>query len=149
MGTAASLLEDKRALGVDGVIAVHRDASALDAAILMNEHRVGAVVVVDYAGRVVGMFTERDVLTRIVAARRDPQQTFVDQAMTPDPVTCTPRTPIEDLRRVMKERRVRHVPVVDEEGVAIGLVSIGDLNAHSARELHDTVVYLEEYISRG
>lgn len=149
MATASVLLEAKRALGQDGVVAIHRDANTLDAARLMNERHVGAVVVVDYDGRVIGMFTERDVLTRIVASQRDPGRTFVDTVMTPDPVTCTAETPIDDLRRVMRQRRVRHIPVIDSEGVAVGLVSIGDLNAYESRSLHDTVAYLEEFILRG
>ncbi len=149
MATAATLLHEKQRMSTDGVLTIHRDASALDAARLMNERRVGSVIVVDYAGRVLGMFTERDVLTRIVAERRDPAGTFIDGVMTIGPIVCRENTPIADLRRAMREHRIRHVPVVDDEGVAIGLVSIGDLNAHDARELHDTVTYLEEFITRG
>lgn len=149
MATAATLLHEKHLMGTDGVLTIHRDASALDAARLMNDRRVGSVIVVDYAGRVLGMFTERDVLTRIVAERRDPAGTFIDGVMTTGPIVCRENTPIADLRRAMREHRIRHVPVVDDEGVAIGLVSIGDLNAHDARELHDTVTYLEEFITRG
>ncbi|HVZ94356.1 MAG TPA: CBS domain-containing protein [Phycisphaerales bacterium] len=149
MATAATLLAAKRAIGTDHLVAVHRDANCLDAAKLMNERRVGSVVVLDYAGHPVGMFTERDVLTRIVAAQREPGKTFVDDVMSEEPIVCRPETPIDDLRRVIRERRIRHIPVVDDEHVAIGLVSIGDINAHDTRELHETVTHLEEFITRG
>jgi CBS domain-containing protein len=130
------------------VMTIAPTASALDAAQAMNERKIGSLVVVDggQSRRVLGIITERDILTRIVAVERSPSKTRVSEVMTPDPISCTPETPLEDLRSVMHERRVRHIPVV-ESGLLAGMVSLGDLNAAEARELTQTIGYLKAYIS--
>lgn len=120
-------------------------ASVLRAAVLMNEHRVGSLVVVD-GGRVVGMFTERDVLQRVVAGRRDPGATRVGEVMTAAVVCCSPETTVDEARGVMRDRRIRHLPVADAGGRLLGLVSIGDLNAQLQAAQEQTVFLLTEYI---
>jgi len=134
-------------IGLKGaaVVTIAPTASALDAAQAMNERKIGSLVVVE-GKRVVGIITERDILTRIVAVERSPSKTRVADVMTPQPITCVPDTPLEELRSVMHERRVRHVPVL-ESGALAGMVSIGDLNAAEARELTQTIGYLKAYIS--
>jgi CBS domain-containing protein len=121
------------------------DATALAAAQKMNDHRIGALVVTEM-GRLAGIITERDMLTRIVAGQRHPAQTRVAEVMTPEVITCTPDTEIADLRTLMREKRIRHVPVL-EHGRLSGMVSIGDLNAAETRNLAETVGFLEAYIS--
>lgn len=138
-------------LGVKGaaVATIDPSASVLDAARAMNERKIGSLVVVARskgAERVVGIITERDILTRVVAMERSPSRTRVEEVMTPDPISCCPETTLEELRGVMKERRVRHVPVV-EGGLLSGMVSIGDLNAAEARDLTQTIGYLKAYIA--
>ena len=120
-------------------------ASVLQAAMLMNEHRVGSVVVVE-DGRVVGMFTERDVLLRVVGQRRDPESTCVAEVMTAAVVCCSPETTVEEARGVMRDRRIRHLPVSDTDGRLLGLISIGDLNAQLQAAQEQTVFLLTEYI---
>jgi CBS domain-containing protein len=117
----------------------------LEAATLMNEHKVGALVVTD-AGRVVGMFTERDVLRRVVGEQRDPATTRVGDVMTAEVYCCTPDTTIEEARGTMMNRRVRHIPLVDGAQRLQGLVSIGDLNAHQASSQEQTIFLLQEYL---
>jgi CBS domain-containing protein len=119
--------------------------SVLDAALVMNEHKIGALVVVA-DGRVVGIFTERDVLRRVVAERRDPVGTSVAEVMTAEVVCCTPATPLEEARAAMKNRRIRHLPVVDPQQRLEGLISIGDLNAHQASNQEHTIHLLQEYL---
>lgn len=128
------------------VYTVTPDASVLDAARLMNEHRIGSVMVaVD--DRIAGIFTERDILTRIVAEQRSPSGTKVSEVMTSRILTCTPETSLDELRKVMRERRIRHIPVVDKGRLA-GIVSIGDVNAAEEQTLVETITYLEAYISQ-
>src|SRR5437588_152747 len=79
------------------------DATVLQAASLMNEHKIGALIVMD-AGRVAGMFTERDVLCRVVGEQRDPAQTRVHEVMTTEVACCTPETSLEEARGAMKNR---------------------------------------------
>jgi len=127
------------------VLTVGPAASVLQAAILMNEHRVGSLVAVE-DGRVVGMFTERDVLRRVVGERRDPETTQVGEVMTAAVVCCSPETSVDEIRGVMRDRRIRHLPVVDADGRLLGLVSIGDLNAQLQAAQEHTVFLLTEYI---
>jgi CBS domain-containing protein len=127
------------------VLTIGPAASVLQAALLMNEHRVGALVVVD-GGRVAGMFTERDVLMRVVAERRDPEATRVSEVMTTSVVCCSPDTTVDEARGVMRDRRIRHLPVADGDGRLLGLISIGDLNAQLQAAQEQTVFLLTEYI---
>jgi len=127
------------------VITVGGDATVLNAALIMNEHRIGAVVVT-YDGRIQGMFTERDILRRIVGERRDPAVTTVSEVMTRHVFCCRLETPLEEARGTMKNRRIRHLPVVDDDGRLLGLVSIGDLNAHEATAQEQTIHLLQEYL---
>src|SRR5262249_6888771 len=84
----------------DHVWTIGKSAKVLDAALLMNEHKIGALVVLDQ-GDVVGMFTERDVLVRVVAERRDPATTHVADVMTVEVFCCTPETPLDEAKAAM------------------------------------------------
>ena len=120
-------------------------ATVLDAIQRMNEHGIGALVVTE-GDQVVGMFTERDVLRRVVASQRAPGDIFVAEVMTTE-VACTgPKEDLDEVRTVMKNRRIRHLPVCDEDGNLLGMVSIGDLNAYDASNQEATIHFLNDYI---
>jgi len=138
-------VKDLLALKGRKLVSVGPDASVLNAALVMNEHRIGAVVVMD-GDRVCGMFTERDVLQRVVGQRRDPAQTRVREVMTSEVVCCTPETTLDEARSAIKNRRIRHLPVVDGNQCVVGLISIGDLNAYQAADQEQTIHLLHEYI---
>jgi CBS domain-containing protein len=121
------------------------DATVLDAALLMNEHKIGSLMVMS-AGRLVGIITERDLLARVVSQRRDPAETPVHSVMTTEVACCRPETTVDEARGVMKNRRIRHLPVVDESDQLLGLVSIGDLNAYLSHDQEVTIHILHEYI---
>lgn len=122
------------------------DASVLDAANLMNDRRIGSVLVME-GPRLLGIFTERDILRRVVARRRDPASTLLREVMT-SPVACAlPHTTLEEMRLVVRNRKVRHLPVVDDDGRVLGMVSIGDLNRAEHAVQEQTIHYLEQYIS--
>ena len=120
-------------------------ATVLEAALLMNEHKIGSLVVID-DGRVVGIFTERDVLRRVVGEERHPAKTQVGEVMTTELVCCTPETTIAEARGAMKNRRVRHLPLVDDDHRLLGLISIGDLNAYETSDHEQTIYLLQEYL---
>ncbi len=126
------------------VWSVGRNASALEAALLMTEHKIGGLVVLDQ-GRVAGMFTERDIL-RLVAERRDPAQTPVGEVMTAEVVCCTPATPLVEVKSAMKNRRIRHLPVLGDDGSLQGVVSIGDVNAYETADHEQTIFLMREYL---
>jgi CBS domain-containing protein len=127
------------------VLTIGGGAAVMDAALLMNEHKVGSLVVTE-GRRPIGIFTERDILQRLVAARRDPATTPVADVMTEQIVCCQPETTIDEARAAMKNRRIRHLPVVDSEGRLLGLVSIGDLNAYHLDSQEQTIYLLHEYL---
>ena len=141
MPTVKNILSEK---GSD-VLSIRKDATVLEAAALMNEHRTGSVLVVTEE-EVVGIFTERDVLRRVVGARRDPADTLVEQVMTTDLTCCEPDTPVEQARAAMRNRRIRHLPVVDEQQKVYGIISIGDLNAHHLDAQELTIHFMREYL---
>ena len=124
---------------------VSPDTTVLNAARLMNKHHIGCLVVRD-GERVVGMFSERDILRRIVVPCRDPGETTVEQVMTTEVICCRPHTKVLEARGVMKNRRIRHMPVLDDGEQLIGLISIGDLNAHEMHEHESTIYIMEQYI---
>jgi CBS domain-containing protein len=119
-------------------------ATVQQAVLVMAEHQVGALLVLEQ-DRVVGMFSERDVLLRVVAEQRDPSRTTVGEVMTAEVSCCGPDTNLEDARAAMKNRRIRHLPVL-EDGRLQGVVSIGDLNAHLVSNQEQTIFLLNEYL---
>lgn len=120
-------------------------ATVLDAIEKMNEHGIGALVVTE-GERVVGMFTERDVLRRVVSSGRSPNEILVAEVMTGEVVCCAPKEDLDEVRTVMKNRRIRHLPVCDSDGGLLGLISMGDLNAYDASNQEATIHFLNDYI---
>jgi CBS domain-containing protein len=127
------------------IVSVGPSATVLEAARLMNDRSVGGLLVVDDAGALLGIFTERDILRRVVAAGRPPETTRIADVFTPDVVTTTPDTTIDECGAIMSSRRVRHLPVVDTNGLH-GVVTIGDLLAHRVSEHETTIQHLNSYV---
>ena len=127
---------------------VSAEASVFSAAILMNEHKIGSLLVLE-DGQLVGILTERDILAQVVAEQRDANTTLVGDVMTRDVVCCRPHTEMEEARSVMKHRRIRHLPVVADDGTVVGLISIGDLNAFHCDHQERTIYLLQGYIHTG
>ncbi len=147
MPIASSLLERKTAMNNRPVATASPNDTVLDAAKLMNDLRIGAVPVVDAEQRVVGMFTERDVMTRVVAVERSPRDVLVQDVMSSPVIACGPDTTLDELRHVMLTQRIRHIPVV-EDGRLLGIVSIGDLNVAQVAVMTETISYLEQFMYR-
>lgn len=126
------------------VLTIRPSATVQDAAGIMNEHKVGALVVMDQ-GRIQGIVTERDVLRRVVAVRLDPAMTLVQDVMTLEVICAQSQTSLEEARWVFKKHRIRHLPVV-EDGRLVGVISQGDLNAYQAQAQQQTIHYLHEYL---
>lgn len=122
-------------------------ATVLAAVERMNEHQIGALVVVTEDEQVAGIFTERDLLRRVVGERRNPATTLISEVMTENVVCCPPDTTTDEARYQMRQRRIRHVPVADEHGQLVGLISIGDLNAELQASQEQSLFFLQEYIA--
>ena len=82
----------------------------------------------------------------VVGEQREPCKTTVGEVMTTEVICCTPETTIQEARGAMKNRRVRHLPLVDGEHRLRGLISIGDLNAYETSDHEQTIYLLQEYI---
>jgi CBS domain-containing protein len=124
---------------------VDSGATVLQATQVMNEHKIGAVVVTEN-GRVSGIFTERDVLTRVIADQRNPAEMRVGEVMTRDVICCEPDTDLDEVSAIMKAKRIRHLPICGPGGSVMGVVSIGDVNAHYASNQAQTIHFLSDYI---
>jgi CBS domain-containing protein len=99
------------------------ELTVIEAVRMMNDARVGAVAVL-LDGRIVGMFSERDVMTRIVLAGRDAARTPVGEVMTRDVAWVSAQTSVGDALRIMMTRHIRHLPVLDDRGGLYGMLSM-------------------------
>jgi len=136
-----TILEDKGS----HVETIGPEATVADAVRRMNELRIGSLLVLE-GERVVGMFTERDVLTRIVSDRRDPDGTFIRDVMTSTLITLVPTNTVEEALTIVNEKRIRHLPVMNGDQL-VGMISIGDLTRslirHQQAEIQDLVGYIK------
>ena len=144
MPTVKDILDRKQQ---QQVVATSEDATVQEAAALMNQHRIGAVVV-SAGEKVVGIFSERDILCRVVAERRDPAETHVKDVMTTPVACCHSTTSIAECRSVMTDKHIRHMPVVDDNRL-MGVVSSGDILALEHQQQQQTIEYLHEYLMEG
>lgn len=140
MTSVRTILEHK----CQPVACIDPSATVLDAARIMNERRIGALVVTR-GERLVGIFTERDVLNRVVAAQRDPAQTRIEEVMTTPVACCTPETTRAECESVMRKRHIRHLPVVEGDRV-VGMISVHDVLEDEAHEQQQTIRNLYEYM---
>lgn len=131
------------------VHSVKRSTTVRDAVALLSAHNIGAVVVVDSRGKLVGILSERDVIRRL---HDEPQAVLtrtVGEYMTDTVFTVTPDTAIATVMEDMTDYRVRHLPVVEENGELIGIISIGDVVKRKIEEAEQEALHLREYISSG
>jgi CBS domain-containing protein len=126
-------------------LSIQPDVTVAAAAELLIRNQVGSVLVLDQ-GRLVGIFTERDVLRRVVGERRDPATTRVSEVMTRDLVVMRPSSSVVDAMRVISEKRIRHIPVV-EGGAVMGVVSQGDLNHWLVRNREGQIQDLVDFVT--
>ena len=128
------------------VITVRPGVSVREVVALLREYNLGSVVVSADGRQVTGIVTERDVVRRLVDGT-DFLDGPVSAIMTADVVTCTPQDSVQALMTVMTERRIRHLPVVDERGALAGIVSIGDAVKSHITQLEFERDQLQGYVS--
>lgn len=139
--TIASILHEK---GHD-VFTITLPKTLQEICSVLREHRIGAILIVDDAGKVAGILSERDIVRRIATDGPDALKADASDCMTSSVVTCGPEETIQAAMARMSEGRFRHIPVV-ENGELVGMVSIGDLVkrriADAEREAEDLKNYL-------
>lgn len=115
----------------------------------LASHSVGALVVSSDGSTIDGIVSERDVVRALALDGQDLLERPVAQIMTTSVYTTTPDAPVDELMRLMTERRIRHVPVVDDDQRLIGIISIGDVVKSRLGELEGERAALVDYITRG
>ena len=131
----------------DGVVTVKPDETVSGLLALLDEHRIGAVVVSVDGSSVDGIVSERDIVRHLHAKGTDILSAAVSSIMTSDVTTGSAGDEIADLASTMTELRVRHVPIVDDEGKLSAIVSIGDIVKFRLNELQSERDQLRDYIS--
>ena len=127
------------------IVSIAGDASVLDAIKLMAEKAIGSLLVMD-GDELRGIVTERDYARKVIVKGRSSESTQVDEIMTVDVVTARTDQTVTECMSVMSERRIRHLPVVDE-GKVTGMISIGDLVQAIIADQQEEIQHLEQYIS--
>jgi CBS domain-containing protein len=120
------------------------DATVLDAVLAMVERNIGAVPVV-HNGTLVGIFSERDLMKRVVAQGCDPRTTCLAEVMTEDPLTVNMNEELEKCMALMRRHGFRHLPVC-HEGQVVGIVSLRDVLLHDLDEKDDEMRMMRAYI---
>lgn len=120
-------------------------ATLADAIRILNEKRIGAVVITGRGGDIEGILSERDVVHALAERDIDLGKVRISATMTRQVFTCTPETSIEELMRQMTLRRIRHLPVL-REGRLCGIISIGDVVNHRLMELETETSTMRDYI---
>ena len=141
MNQLAKILEKKG----DEVLAIEADASVFEAIKRMVEANVGALLVTD-EGEIAGIVTERDYLRQVTLKGRTDKETAIREIMSSPLIVATPQMTIDECMALMTDRRIRHVPVV-EDGQVVGIVSIGDVVKFKSNQQSYEIQYLHEYIS--
>jgi len=142
MKTVAELLRTKPARNI---VKVRPDLSVLEAIKVLASEDIGAAVVMN-GDRLVGIFSERDYTRKVILKGRSSDSTRVEEIMTPNVITVTPRTKTRDCMAIMTEKTIRHLPVVDD-GRVVGMVSIRDIVGDIIADQDFTIEQLEHYIS--
>jgi len=135
-------LKDILAQKEKGVIQVDSDCIVVEAAKKMRDNKVGALMVLEN-GELVGIFNERDLMSRVVAERLDPETVKVSAAMTSSIATVPLETPIREAANLMSQNRIRHLPIF-QDGKLCGVISAGDIFAWKLREQEFTLHQLED-----
>lgn len=144
MPKVRDLLVRKSARGSTPIVSVPPDATVLEAAQLMTARGIGGLLVLE-GTELAGIFTERDILRRVVNEQRDPATTRVREVMTSPVLAVSPDTPVAECRALFTGRRIRHLPVADANGLA-GVITSGDVLAFESDEQRSTIEHLESYV---
>lgn len=128
------------------LVSVRPEATVMEAVRTMARESIGAVTVMN-GNQLVGIFSERDLMGRVVLEQRDPERTLVRDVMTSPVQTIARDCTADDALKVMLEQHIRHLPIVDRGGALPGMISIRSLLHEKVEELTDQLVSLEAYFT--
>jgi len=145
MNTTISVRQMLRSKGY-GFHAIGPEATVYDALESMAEKNIGAPLVVE-EGKLAGVFSERDYARKVILKGKSSRTTSVRELMSSPPISVTREALVRDCMKLMTEKRVRHLPVIDTDGMPLGVVSIGDVVNTIISDQESTIEELEEYIA--
>jgi len=128
------------------LVTVHPNATVMEAVRTMHQESIGAVAVTE--GNVLaGMFSERDLMLRVVSAKRDPEQTHIREVMTSPVETIARDSTVDEALKVMLEKHIRHLPIVNRDGNLCGMISMRSLLHDKVEDLTVQLDSLETYFT--
>ena len=128
------------------LVTLEPTATVYEAVRTMDRENIGAVLIAD-RGAVLGIFSERDVMLRVVLKGRDPEHTPIMEVMSTPVETIARTNTVDDALKMMLDKHIRHLPVIDSEGAPVAMLSIRNLLHEKVEDLTDQLDSLEAYIS--
>jgi len=125
---------------------ISKDQSVRQALILMSEKNIGAIIIVDNNDFPIGIFSERDYARKIVLKGKSSKDTLLDEVMTKELITVTRDYKIDQCMEVMNEKRIRHLPVLEDKKI-VGIISIGDVLKIMIKEQKELIDHLQKFIT--
>ena len=125
---------------------VSKNQSVRQALIIMSEKNIGAIIVVDNNDFPVGIFSERDYARKIILKGKNSKDTLLDEVMTKELITVTKDYKIDQCMEIMIEKRIRHLPVLENKKI-IGIISIGDVLKIMIKEQKELINHLQKFIT--
>ena len=125
---------------------ISKDQNVKQALILMSEKNIGAIIIVDNNGFPIGIFSERDYARKIILKGKSSKDTLLDEVMTKELITVTRDYKIEQCMEIMIEKKIRHLPVLEDKKI-VGIVSIGDLLKIVVKEQKELIDHLQKFIT--
>ena len=125
---------------------ISKDQSVMQALILMSEKNIGAIIIVDNNDFPIGIFSERDYARKIILKGKSSKDTLLDEVMTKELITVTRDYKIDQCMEIMNEKRIRHLPVLENKKI-VGIISIGDILKIMIKEQKELIDHLQKFIT--
>ena len=125
---------------------ISKDQSVRQALILMSEKNIGAIIIVDNNDFPIGIFSERDYARKIILKGKSSKDTLLDEVMTKELITVTRDYKIDQCMKIMNEKRIRHLPVLENKKI-VGIISIGDVLKIMIKEQKELIDHLQKFIT--
>jgi len=125
---------------------ISKDQSVMQALILMSEKNIGAIIIVDNNDFPIGIFSERDYARKIILKGKSSKDTLLDEVMTKELITVTRDYKIDQCMEIMTEKRIRHLPVLENKKI-VGIISIGDVLKIMIKEQKELIDHLQKFIT--
>jgi len=128
------------------ICTIAKHQSVMQALILMSEKNIGAIIIVDNNDFPIGIFSERDYARKIILKGKSSKDTLLDEVMTKELITVTRDYKIDQCMEIMTEKRIRHLPVLENKKI-VGIISIGDVLKIMIKEQKELIDHLQKFIT--